>query len=92
MQELPCTIRLQGSYLSQRQEGKELTLHFDRKTITISKENKELATISYQAINQESLWDKSFTKLSLAIGSVKIDLSVSFVIFCLSTVNYLISS
>ena len=44
-------------------EGKELTLHFDRKQLIISKENKELATISYQAINQESLRDKkSFTQ------------------------------
>jgi len=38
-------------------EGKELTLHFDRKQLIISKENKELATVSYQAINQESLRD-----------------------------------
>lgn len=61
-------------------EGKELTLHFDRKQLIISKENKELATVSYQAINQESLRDKKASlKLSLAIGFATIDsLSVSF--------------
>lgn len=32
-------------------EGKELTPHFDQ-TIDYLKENKELATVSYQAINQ----------------------------------------
>ena len=76
-------------------EGKELTLHFDRKQLIISKENKELATVSYQAINQESLRDKkSFTQ---AISSDwfrdnRLPVSLFLVIFSgfLSTVNYLI--
>lgn len=76
-------------------EGKELTLHFDRKHLIISKENKELATISYQAINQKSLRDKkSFTQ---AISSDwfrdnRLPVSLFLVIFSgfLSTVNYLI--
>ncbi|OFQ62592.1 DUF1189 family protein [Streptococcus sp. HMSC078D09] len=76
-------------------ESKELTLHFDRKQLIISKENKELATISYQAINQESLRDKkSFTQ---AISSDwfrenRLPVSLFLVIFSgfLSTVNYLI--
>ena len=61
----------------------------------ISKENKELATVSYQAINQESLRDKkSFTQ---AISSDwfrdnRLPVSLFLVIFSgfLSTVNYLI--
>ena len=76
-------------------EGKELTLRFDRKQLIISKENKELATVSYQAINQESLRDKkSFTQ---AISSDwfrenRLPVSLFLVIFSgfLSTVNYLI--
>ncbi len=76
-------------------EGKELTLHFGRKQLIISKENKELATVSYQAINQESLQDKkSFTQ---AISSDwfrenRLPVSLFLVIFSgfLSTVNYLI--
>ena len=76
-------------------KGKELTLHFDRKQLIISKENKELATVSYQAINQESLRDKkSFTQ---AISSDwfrdnRLPVSLFLIIFSgfLSTVNYLI--
>lgn len=76
-------------------EGKELTLHFDRKQLIISKENKELATVSYQAINQESLRDKK--SLTQAISSDwfrdnRLPVSLFLVIFSgfLSTVNYLI--
>ena len=49
-------------------EGKELTLHFDRKQLIISKENKELATVSYQAINQESLRDKNCLGLPILLS------------------------
>ncbi len=93
--ELPLYTTQKDRVLGQEakvSEGKELTLHFDRKQLIISKENKELATVSYQAINQESLRDKKLHSSYLMIGPQKIDSSsVSFlVIFILSTVNYLI--
>lgn len=76
-------------------DNKDLTLSFDRKHLVISKEQKELATISYQAINQKSLQDKkNFTQ---AISSDwfrenRLPVSLFLVIFSgfLSTVNYLI--
>lgn len=76
-------------------DSKNLTLSFDRKHLVISKEQKELATISYQAINQKSLQDKkNFTQ---AISSDwfrenRLPVSLFLVIFSgfLSTVNYLI--
>ena len=73
-------------------EDKKLTLHFDRKQLIISKENKELATVSYQAINQESLGiKKASLKLFLAIGSVRIDSpSVSFSSFSPASYQQLI--
>ena len=76
-------------------EGKGLTPPFWSKTVDHFKENKELATVSYQAINQESLRDKkSFTQ---AISNDwfrenRLPVSLFLVIFSgfLSTVNYLI--
>lgn len=76
-------------------DSKNLTLSFDRKHLVISKEQKELATISYQAINQKSLQDKkNFTQ---AISSDwfrenRLPVSLFLIVFSgfLSTVNYLI--
>lgn len=76
-------------------DNKDLTLSFDRKHLVISKEQKELATISYQAINQKSLQDKkNFTQ---AISSDwfrenRLPVSLFLIVFSgfLSTVNYLI--
>lgn len=76
-------------------DSKDLTLSFDCKHLVISKEQKELATISYQAINQKSLQNKkNFTQ---AISSDwfrenRLPVSLFLIIFSgfLSTVNYLI--
>lgn len=76
-------------------DSKNLTISFDRKHLVISKEQKELATISYQAINQKSLQDKkNFTQ---AISSDwfrenRLPVSLFLIVFSgfLSTVNYLI--
>ena len=46
--------------------GEKLTLYFDKTQLVISRENKELASIPYQAINQKSLENKD--ALSQAIS------------------------
>lgn len=76
-------------------DNKDLTLSFDRKHLVISKEQKELATISYQAINQKSLQDKkNFTQTISSdwFRENRLPVSLFLIVFSgfLSTVNYLI--
>ena len=76
-------------------DNKDLTLSFDRKHLVISKEQKELATISYQAINQKSLQDKKNFTQSISsdwFRENRLPVSLFLIVFSgfLSTVNYLI--
>lgn len=75
--------------------GAALTLHFDKKALIILKEKKELATIPYQAINQESIQDKK--ELTKAISkdwfqANRLAVSLFLVLFSgfLSAVNFAI--
>ena len=77
------------------QLGEKLTLYFDKNQLIVSKEKKELATIPYQAINQESIQDKK--KLTKAISKDwfqvnRLAVSLFLVLFSgfLSAVNFAI--
>jgi len=73
----------------------KLTLYFDKNQLIVSKEKKELATIPYQAINQESIQDKK--ELTKAISkdwfqANRLAVSLFLVLFSgfLSAVNFAI--
>lgn len=75
--------------------GEKLTLYFDKTQLVISRENKELASIPYQAINQKSLENKD--ALSQAISkdwfqANRLAVSLFLVLFSgfLSAVNFAI--
>lgn len=75
--------------------GEKLTLYFDKTQLVISRENKELASIPYQAINQKSLENKD--ALSRAISkdwfqANRLAVSLFLVLFSgfLSAVNFAI--
>ena len=77
------------------QLGEKLTLYFDKNQLIVSKEKKELATIPYQAINQESIQDKK--ELTKAISkdwfqANRLAVSLFLVLFSgfLSAVNFAI--
>ena len=75
--------------------GAALTLHKDKKALIILKEKKELATIPYQAINQESIQDKKALTKAISkdwFQANRLAVSLFLVLFSgfLSAVNFAI--